>query len=660
MNRLLPSGPRARMVWVAGGLAVLAALIVGRAAELAIVRGGEFARQAANQHVKRIRLRPHRGAIVDRNGDLLARSADVPSIAVWPRVFKAEAGQAEKIPALASAVGMPVKALRAKLDSNRAFVWLRRRAHPRVERSIAALKLKGVGVFPEGRRFYPHGTLAAHVLGLVGLDAGGLYGIERQYDKLLRGDERVITVDRSVGGGTAITTGVEAEPADGSRVELTIDSDVQAATERELAAGVANVGAANGTAVVLDPRTGELLALANVPTYNPNTPGSGTDRGLRDRFRNRAVSDPYEPGSTFKAVLAAAAFHEGVTRPNEMFDCENGSYPFGTAVVHDAHPHGLLSFAQVMQYSSNIGAAKVGDRLGKDRLYQYIRAFGFGTRTGIELPDETRGLLRPVASWARIDIATHSYGQGLSVTPLQIASAFGALANRGTLMKPYIVRRVVAASGDVLEEHPPKVVGQLVSPEAALAVTEMLRRVVEADGGTGSRARLDDFPVAGKTGTAQKVDPKTRRYSDKIIASFIGYVPADDPRLVIAVVVDEPVAGRFGGIVAAPIFRAIAEAALPMVGVYPPGPSMPAAPPPGVAMVSAPRPVAPTDPNSTPNFVGLSLREAVTQARGIGYADVRLKGAGYVREQQPPAGAPRAREKRLALTLRFETGATPP
>ena len=647
------------MLWVAGSIGGLALLIVARAADLALVRGAEFAREAARQHVKQVHLRPHRGPIVDRNGDLLARSVDVPSIAAWPRAWK---GQEDRIPALAVALGMPVKTLRAKLETKRAFVWLRRRAHPRVERAVAALNLKhdSIGVFPEGRRFYPHGVLAAHLLGMVGLDAKGLYGIERHYEDKLRGAERVITVDRSIGGGSAITTGLEAKPVEGSRVELTIDADIQAATERELAAGVAAAGAASGTAVVLDPHTGEVLALANVPTYNPNNPGSGTDQGKSDRFRNRAISDPYEPGSTFKAMLAAAAFQENATRPSEMFDCENGSYRFGDAVVHDSHPHGMLSFAQVIQYSSNIGAAKVGDRLGKDRLYKYIRAFGFGARTGIELPDETRGLLRPVSTWARIDVATHSYGQGMSVTPLQMASAFGALANGGALMQPFAVRRVVSASGDVLVENQPHMVAQVVSAEAAATTTALLQRVVEAEGGTGTRARLDDFPVAGKTGTAQKVDPKTHRYSDKIIASFAGYVPADDPRLVIVVVIDEPTAARFGGIVAAPIFRTIAEATLPMVGVYPPGPLGPAAPPlPAAAMVSVPPPPA-SDPTSTPNFVGLSLREALSRARGIGYADVRVAGAGYVHEQQPSPGSPRAAEKRLALTLRFDTGIARP
>lgn len=652
------SGPRVRILWVAGCLGVLGTLIVARASYLTMVRGEELARQANNQHIRHVRLRPHRGPIVDRNGDLLARSADVPSIAAFPRAF---AGQEDKIPALASAIGMAPKALRQKLDSKRSFVWLRRRAQPRVERAVSALSLKGINIVSEGRRFYPHGALAAHVLGMVGLDGTGLYGIERHFEQRLRGSERTITVDRSIGGGTAITGGFEAKPLDGSRVELTIDSDIQAATERELAEGVGSVGASGGAAVVLDPRTGEVLALANVPTYNPNNPGSGTDRLHRDRFRNRAVTDPYEPGSTFKALLAAAAFEENVTRPNEMFDCENGSYQFGTAVIHDSHRHGMLSFAQVIQYSSNIGAAKVGDRLGKERLFKYIRAFGFGARTGIELPDETRGLLRPVNSWARIDIATHSYGQGLSVTPLQMAVAFGALANKGALMKPYMVRRVVASSGDVLLENEPKIVQQVVSPESAATTTEMLRRVVEVEGGTGGKARLDDFPVAGKTGTAQKVDPKTKRYSDKIIASFAGYVPADDPRLVIVVVVDEPTTARFGGVVAAPIFRTIAEAALPMVGVYPPGPSGPEpAHAPDLTLVSAPPPPMPTDPNTTPNFVGLSLREAMTRARSIGYGNVRVAGTGYVRQQEPPAGTPRAAQKPLALTLRYDTGIARP
>lgn len=649
---------RPRMLWVAGGLAVLATLIVARAGQLTLVKGADFERQATNQHIKHVRLRPHRGPIVDRHGDLLAHSVDMPSIAAWPRQF---VNQDDKVPALATALGMPLKILRAKLDPKKPFVWLRRRVTPRQEKQILALGLKGIGSFPEGRRFYPHGSLAAHVLGLVGIDDKGLYGIERHFDRGLRGDERVITVDRSVGGGTAITTGLESKPVEGNRVELTIDGDIQAATERELALGVEAARAAAGAAVVLDPRTGEVLALANVPTYNPNAPGTGTDKGFHDRLRNRAVTDPYEPGSTFKALLAAAALNEGVTNPSEMFDCENGAYQFGTAVIHDSHPHGLLSFAQVIQYSSNIGAAKVGDRLGKDRLYHYIRAFGFGARTGLELPDETRGLLRAPGGWARIDIATHSFGQGMSVTPVQMAAAFGALANGGTLMKPYVVRRVISPTGEVLVDHEPEPAQQVVSKDAADKTTEMLRRVVEEPGGTGTKARLDDFPVAGKTGTAQKVDPKTHRYSDKLIGSFVGYVPADDPHLVILVVIDEPTGVHYGGIVAAPIFRAIAEAALPMVGVHPPGPPLQVGPQvPGAMMVNATPPAAAIDPNATPNLVGLSLREALTRARGLGYDDVHVDGAGYVQAQQPAAGTPLVADKRLALTLRFETGSARP
>jgi cell division protein FtsI (penicillin-binding protein 3) len=643
------------MLTVAGVFAALFVLLGLRAVDIAVVRGPALARQAAAQHRQRVELVPHRGPIVDRHGETLALSLGVPSIYVRPRDF---AGQEARLGALASALGMPVRDVRAKVASKQPFVWLKRQALPRQAEAVAKLGLRGVDAVAEGRRFYPHNQLAAHVLGFVGVDSQGLEGLERRYDTAIRGVSHALEFDRDARGREMFTRGVQAPPAQGSRVELTLDAAIQDATERELDAGVRAAKAVGGAAVVLDPATGEVLALANAPGFNPNQPGKASDREWRHRVRNRAITDPYEPGSTFKAMLAAAAIEEKVVRPAEMFFCENGRHRIGKWTIHDAHPHGWLTFAEVIQYSSNIGVSKVGDRLGRERYHRHLQSFGFGARTGIDLPGESPGIMRPGASWARIDLAVHSFGQGVSVTPLQMAAAFGAIANGGLLMRPYVVRRVVRPTGDVAVENRPVVVRRAVSARTAETVTALLRRVVEEKGGTGSKARLDEFPVAGKTGTAQKVNLQTGGYSSKRIGSFVGFVPADRPRAVIVVLIDEPGTSSYGGVVAAPVFRAIAGSVLKRLGVDPTTPATepalqvaspaPAARKRGRAP-SAPPPPA-VDPDATPSFLGLSLREAVSRARAAGWR-VEVSGAGYVREQYPPPGSPLATDRRLALRL---------
>src|SRR5207253_921031 len=355
-------------------------------------------------------------------------------------------------------------------------------------------------------------------------------------------------------------------PAQGSRVELTLDAGIQDVTERELAAGVAAAKAAGGAALVLDPPTSEVLPLANVPAFDPKQPGRRHDRGWRDRVRNRAITDPYEPGSTFKAMLAAAAIEERVVKPTDMFFCENGRYQVGRWRIHDAHRHGWLSFAQVIQYSSNIGATKVAERLGAERYYRYLRAFGFGARTGIELPGETPGILRPVERWARIDLATHSFGQGVSVTPLQMAVAFAAIANGGLLVRPYLVRRVLTPEGDVVLANEPAVVRRVVSARTAGTVLKRL--------GVESPA----LPLQMASAPAGRAPRKT------------------------------PALAR-----------------------------------------SARTATAPAEP-STPSFLGLWRREALTRAYAAGW-DVQVSGIGYVSEQSPPPGAPLVPERRLALRL---------
>jgi cell division protein FtsI (penicillin-binding protein 3) len=649
-----PRSPQARMLVVAGLFAGLLGLIVVRAVDISVLRGPELVRLAAMQHRARIEVTPHRGAIVDRHGEALALSVDVPSVFVRPRDFS----RPDAVPALAAALHLPVRAVRAKLATRRPFVWLKRQAPPREAEAVEALALPGVYTVDEGRRFYPHNQLAAHVLGFVGVDSQGLEGIERRFDRVIRGQPHDVEADRDARGRAMFTGGVATPPDEGSRVELTIDAGVQDLAERALAAGVANARAAGGAAVVLDPATGEVLALANTPTFDPNQPGPPNDRRWRDRVRNRALTDPYEPGSTFKAILAAAAIEEGVVRPTDMFFCENGRYQIGRWTVHDSHPHGWLSFAEVIQYSSNIGATKVGDKLGAERYYRYLRAFGFGQRTGIELPGESPGIMRPVDAWARIDLATQSFGQGVSVTPVQMAAAFGAIANGGLLMRPYLVRRILDPSGRVATENAPVALRRVVSARTAAVVTELLRRVVEEKGGTGERARVDDFPVAGKTGTAQKVNLHGGGYSSKRIGSFVGFVPADAPRIVILVLIDEPGTTSYGGVVAAPVFGSIATAVLKRLGVESRTQTVQMASTTRAAPRTPPAPRRPAasqapDAPATPSFLGLSRREALARARASGW-DVEATGVGYVRDQVPAPGTPMAPEpaaRRLALRL---------
>jgi cell division protein FtsI (penicillin-binding protein 3) len=651
-------------------LALVAALLVARAVDLTIVRGSDFARRANDQHTETVTLTPQRGEIVDRHGDLLALSLDVPSVYVRPRQL-GEAGRA-RVAELARALAMPTARVQQLVDRPEPFVWLKRQTLPRELDAVEALGIPGVGHVTEPRRVYPHGELGAHVLGFVGTDSNGLGGLERRYDAAIRGVPRKLEVGRDARGREFVIGTVGTEPVAGSRIEVTIDEQLQAVVERELALGVANAKARGGAAVVLDPNTGEILALANYPTFNPNDPRQWGDPKVKDHLHDRALSDPYEPGSTFKAILAAAALDQHVTNPDEKFFCENGHYRVGKWTVHDSHAHGWLSFAEVIQYSSNIGVSKVAERLGKDRYWDYLRRFGFGQRTGIELPGETAGILRDVKTWARIDLAVQSFGQGISVTPVQMVQAYGAIANGGVLMKPYLVRRIVSATGAVLHETTPTPLRRVIRPETAKTTTALLERVVEEKGGTGSKARLDDWPVAGKTGTAQKVDPHGHGYSSKRIGSFVGFLPADDPKAVILVLIDEPTGVTYGGLVAAPVFRAIAEQTMKIMGVEPRREPEPEPPPTQMAAaktargkpLAKPAPPPPIDvvaetAGGTPSFLGLSLREALLRAQQNGWA-LEVRGSGWVAEQQPPPGTPVAGDRRLALELRLDRGAAQP
>jgi cell division protein FtsI (penicillin-binding protein 3) len=412
--------------------------------------------------------------------------------------------------------------------------------------------------------------------------------------------------------------------------------------EKELKKAVQAWSAKGGMAVVMNPKTGEILALALQPTFDPNHASQSSD----EVRRNRAIADTFEPGSTFKVFSLAAALEERVASPREMFFCENGSYLVGGKTIHDAHKHGWLSLSDIIKVSSNIGASKVGRKLGKNKLYRYLKSFGFGAKTGVDLPGEVPGVLTTPRTWSEVGLANISFGQGVSVTALQLTSALAAMANGGVLMKPYVVKAVLEPNGGVLKENQPKIVRRVVSPETTGTVDQILKTVMD-EGGTGRAARLSDYEAAGKTGTAQKALANGRGYSEKRVGSFFGFAPLDNPQVAILVVIDEPQGNSFGGVVAAPAFKAMAEQVLPSMGVYPRGVTYLAKA--GSARTArraeniSPLPVqhAPVavaeEPGVMPDFAGKTMRQVMLTAQRLGL-DLKLVGSGKAISQNPPPG----------------------
>lgn len=523
---------------------------------------GFLTQKAARQQQRSIEVAPPRGIIYDRKGRELAMSIQVDSVFAVPSEIP-DQGTTARL--LARILKADPKEIFAKLESSRSFAWIARKLDNDTSARIRALNLKGIYFQKEPKRFYPKNDLAAQVIGYVGMDDEGLAGIERSFDERLRGraGKMLITMDarhRWVGR-------VEKNPVPGQNLVLTIDEDIQHIAEKELEAAMQQTHAEAGTVVIQNPRTGEILALANYPTFNPNN-----SRGISPKsLRNRAVSDAYEPGSTFKMVTIAAALEEKVTNPNEVFDCQMGKIFLGGRTIHDHKAYGMLTVSQVLQNSSDVGAIKIALRLGDDRMYKYIRDFGFGSRTGIELPGETRGMTKPVSRWSKMSIGAISMGQEIGVSPLQLVSMTSAMANDGIWTPPRIVAGTTAGSVDVvggparsLVFHP----GQqhrVISSMTAAEMREMLQEVVLK--GTGKNAILDGYSSAGKTGTAQKINPLTHRYGSKDIASFSGFAPVNNPAVTITVILDSPVGPHEGGLVAAPAWARIAQQVLEYLDV---------------------------------------------------------------------------------------------
>ncbi len=537
-------------------------VVLSRLVMLQVLQAAELAVKADRQHQRTVLLQGMRGAIVDRQGKMLAMNLEVPSVYGVPTVLDSPVQAART---LAPILHVRSNELERKLSQPRAFVWLARQLDPEKGRLLERLSsMEGIGIKMEGRRFYPKGPLLSHVLGFAGLDGEGLEGIERRYDEELRGEKRAIVLQQDAKGRTVFPKGLleETAAAPGHQLVLTVDEVIQYIVEKELDEAVMRTRAKSGTAIMLDPATGALLAMAVSPRFNPNSL-----TGLKpEQWRNRAVTDAYEPGSTMKAIVAAAAIEEGVMTPRTLIYGEEGRMTVANTVIHDHERFGWMSFAQVIWKSSNVGAAKVGMALGEERLYRYLRAFGFGERTEIDLPGETAGLLKPPREWGKRTAASLSMGQEIGVTPIQMVSAVAAIANGGTLMKPYVVSEIRDGQGRILKRILPTARRRVIAPETARTVTAILEGVVTD--GTGSKAAINGFRVAGKTGTAQKIDPRTRTYStSKFVSSFVGYVPAEDPKLAMIVVIDEPTGEAWGGTVAAPVFRRVGEQVLKYWGV---------------------------------------------------------------------------------------------
>ncbi len=549
-----PRNSANKRLYLLGAILVLwAGAICLRLVYLQIFRYGDFEQRAQRQQQRTTEVAARRGIIYDRAGRELAMSVSVDSVFAVPVDIPDLAGTISLVARITRA---DPRELLAKCKAARTFCWLARKADAETADRIRSLNLRGIYFQKESKRFYPKRELAAQVLGYVGMDDEGLSGIEREDDDELRGKPGRMLI--SVDARRKWFGSVEKQPDPGENVVLTIDEKIQYIAERELETAMQQTHAESGTVVVENPKTGEILALANRPTFNPNLARDITPQKLKDH----AVSDVYEPGSTFKVVTIAAALEEKLTHPSEVFDCQMGSIVINGMRIRDSKPHGLLTVAGILAESSDVGAIKIALRLGEERFYKYIRAFGFGQHTGIELPGETRGLSKPLNRWSKVSIGAISMGQEIGVTPLQLVGMISTIANDGIWVAPRIVTGTTEPRGapQMVAFHP-GVQRRVISPMTAAQMKQMMQGVVLH--GTGKKAILEGYSSAGKTGTAQKVDPATHAYSHtKYVASFAGFAPINDPVITVAVILDSAVGLHQGGQVSAPVFQRVTQQVL--------------------------------------------------------------------------------------------------
>jgi cell division protein FtsI (penicillin-binding protein 3) len=678
-----------RARWIRLRMGVLCGLMglglggfVSSAYRVQVEDGPTWRETAEKQRQRRLHVEPKRGTIFDRNGTALAVSIEVPSVSadVVEMLRGVEGAPAQDATLrdaaarLAQALSLDANELYGRLVQRHRFVWLKRRVtgdETALVRDLGDAKkqahpIHGVTIEGEGHRYYPGRELAGPVLGFVAPDGQGKDGLELALDEELRGHVEEVKGLRDRGGRLLFDGVTDEQALAGHDVFLTLDEGIQHVAEQELDAAQRTYETKGASIVVLDPNTAEILAIASIPGYNPN---DYTESEAESR-RDRAVTDRFEPGSVMKVFTIAAGLTSGTLKPTDTVYCEHGAYQLGAITIHDTHLNDWLTPTRILAISSNIGALKIGLAAGEPNLYATLRRFGFGEPTGLPLPGEAAGVLRPKGRpWYDVETANASFGQGISVTTVQLAVALAAIANGGRLLEPMLVRKATDGRGNVVREVAPHVRRQVLEPGIARMLTEMLTAVTEDVGATAKEAAVPGFHVAGKTATAQKVDPATGKYSsDKFTASFIGMIPAERPRLVIAVVLDEPMIGHYGGDLAGPVFRRVAESSLRYLGVSPAG---------GTAKIdravkAADAPVAAlakTAPAETgadavqlsalaqgdtrvPDATGLAAHEAVRAITRAGLLP-QLEGSGRVVRQQPAAGA--AAPKGSSVRLVFES-----
>jgi cell division protein FtsI (penicillin-binding protein 3) len=678
---MLTKWVRVRIIIVGLGLGFFFLAVLARIIDLKFIKGPTLEEMASRENQKFCPVLPIRGTIMDRNNNELAISTFIKSLGAHPRRITEKKQLSHK---LAPLIGMPEAAVQELLEKDKGFVWIKRYLTPQqaegvenfkseLEKELQSRRKRSREVreddqdsfdafylIPEARRYYPHRCLAGPILGFVNADGRGAEGLERYFDENVYGKPLKCMNIMDARGHIVISSEKEMiDESMGDNLVLSIDRTLQYIAEKELQQGVEKWHARGGFALVVSPQTGEILAMAQEPGFDPNL----YNKYNKDYYQNRNVTVAIEPGSTFKIFTIAAALDAKVVKPTDKYNCENGKFNLGAAgIIHDVHPYGGLTVSEIIKKSSNIGAAKVGLKLGPPKMAHYLKGFGFGQRTGISYAGESYGLVRNITSCrSLIDRVTVSFGQGITTTPLQMAMALSALANDGILMQPLLVKSIVAHNGQVVKQFNPTPVRQVISPEAAKTMLAMMKTVTEA-GGTGTEAVPPGYTVAGKTGTAQKVVGRSFSKS-KYNSLFIGVTPAENPVLAIIVVVDEPKGAIYGGVVAAPIFREIAAQSLRYLGYYPqihqPAPTdttLVKAPKTPKKDASAPAPAAPAPPaiveanlvrlppdpgplKQMPDLKGMPIRKVIHILNRAGIR-CQVEGRGLAVEQRPNPGAP--------------------
>ena len=539
---------------------VIIMVIVIKAVNLQIFQGQWLSAKAANQYEGSMVTAGKRGSIFDTNHREMAVSIDVTSIAAYPSKIK---DKHEVSRTVSKALHIDRKNLYKKLAAKKMFVWSKRHVTPKEAEAVKKLQINGIDFITENSRYYPNRQLAAQLLGFSGIEGRGLEGIEFLFDAYLKGSDKKIKILKD-GKGKGFDFDKIFVKNSGNNIVLTIDNTIQYIAEEALKEAVINFSAKSGIAIIMNPKTGAVLSMAHVPFFNPN---SFKDFD-RQSWRNRAVTDQFEPGSTMKIFSAAAALETGVCLPDSIFFCENGAYKIGRNIVHDSHPHAWLSLQQIVKYSSNIGSVKVSEETGKEALYNKLRDFGFGAKTGIDLPGETKGVLPNYKRWTKIDTGTISFGHGVSASAIQLITAASAIANNGVMMKPYVVQAVTDQNGRIIKSFGPERARRVITEKTAKTMKKIMETVVTSEG-TGVKAYIAGYPVCGKTGTAQKIDGKGKYTKDKYVASFMGFTPAENPAISVLVIIDEPLNEYYGGTVAAPVFKKIAINTLEYLNILP-------------------------------------------------------------------------------------------